>query len=661
MCGIAGILSPSGANPRAVEAMNDLQTYRGPDGAGLWVSPDGRCALGHRRLAIIDLSERGRQPMLDAERDLCITYNGEIYNFLELRDRLRGLGQTFQTDSDTEVLLRAYAQWGPDCLAELNGMFAFALWDSRRKVLFCARDRFGEKPFVHAMLDGSFAFASEAKALALLQGVSAEVDDGVLAAYVEEGSTRADSYERTLLRDVRQLLPGHAMEIRLTADRAEVARSWCYWSVDVEGRAAYGEHDEEGAAARLLELLTDSVRLRLRSDVPVGSCLSGGLDSSSVVCLIRELEPSADLRTFTGRFPGDPSDEGRYAKLVVESCRTDAFEVAPTPERFAREAERVYWHADFPLGGMSQFAQWCVFHLASQNEVTVLLDGQGSDELLGGYGNAITAGFLHQLTAQGLWRAWRLERAASARSNPALFSWPRLLLARPELAPLRSLLRRHAGRSQVTRSDLFRGEWLGPARLRRPEPAPEELYGDAHSLSRILWTLSFRTMLSSLMRFGDRLSMAHSREVRLPFCDHRIAEFAFGLSPELLVGDGQVKRVLRGAIRNLVPEQISTRPKQGFVPPQDAWVVGPLQDWLRELAREPGPLGECLDRECITQLAEGDELARRREVTTLWELANLLSWSRFALAPIRDGERHELSASSPGPEIAGPEPAIVGR
>ena len=449
MCGIAGILSPVGANPDAVRAMTDIQAYRGPDGEGQWSSGDGRCVLGHRRLAILDLSERGRQPMVDAERGLAITYNGEIYNFVELRERLRGLGHLFASETDTEVLLHAYAQWGADCLAELNGMFAFAIWDERRRTLFCARDRFGEKPFLYAAADGAFVFASEAKALALLRGVDTAIDAGVAAAYAEDGHTRIDAGERTLLRGIKQLLPAHAMEVRLAGERAEVRRAWCYWSIDVDGRGQYGAVDPERAASDLLELMTDSVRLRLRSDVPVGSCLSGGLDSSSLVCLIRRLETGADLRTFTGRFPDDPVDEGRYASMVVEQCRTEAFEVAPTPERFAAEAERVYWHADFPIGGTSQFAQWCVFHLASQNGVTVLLDGQGSDELLGGYGNRITASFLRQLWAQGERRAWLRERAAAARGNPEVFSWPRLLLNRPELAGVRGVLRRHTGRSRL--------------------------------------------------------------------------------------------------------------------------------------------------------------------------------------------------------------------
>ena len=235
MCGIAGILSPGGANIEAVRAMNALLAHRGPDGDGIWTSPTHRCVLGHRRLAVIDLSNRSRQPMLLPERRLALTYNGEVYNYVELRGRLASLGNIFQTESDTEVILRAYAQWGTNCLKEFNGMFAFALWDEERQVLFCARDRFGEKPLFYALVEDSFAFASEAKALALLKGVDLSVDEGVLAAYAEEGSTRTDASERTLLRGVRQLLPANAVEVSLDGARPSL-RAWRYWSVDLSNR-----------------------------------------------------------------------------------------------------------------------------------------------------------------------------------------------------------------------------------------------------------------------------------------------------------------------------------------------------------------------------------------------------------------------------------------
>ena len=526
-------------------------------------------------------------------------------------------------------------------------MFAFALWDEERQVLFCARDRFGEKPLFYALVEDSFAFASEAKALALLKGVDLSVDEGVLAAYAEEGSTRTDASERTLLRGVRQLLPANAVEVSLDGARPSL-RAWRYWSVDLSNRKPYGSVDGYRAANDLLDLLTDSVRLRLRSDVRVGSCLSGGLDSSTVVSVMRRLEPAADISTFTGRFTDDPAlDEWRYAALVVKANRTDSHQVVPTPQRFAAEAALVYWHADFPIGGLSQFAQWCVFELARRNGVTVLLDGQGSDELLGGYGNDIVRAFLTQLASEHLIAAWTRERNAWARANPKTFSWSKLPFDFPVLREFRPLLRRVTNRPLIRECDLFRDDWLNTARNARPLPEREEQTGPDLALSSFLWRLSFRTMLSSLLRFGDRLSMAHSREVRLPFCDHRIAEFTFTLPPELLVGRGTVKRVLRLAIPGLVPEEIVHRAKQGFVPPQEQWLVGPLRDWVIALTDDAGTIAPFINLARIRSLATASEPVRRRDINVLWASANLLAWNRYAYAPMASSARYELAMSSP--------------
>ena len=623
--------------------MTSLLAYRGPDGEAVWTSPSGRCVLGHRRLSIIDLTDAGRQPMVDDELGLALTYNGEIYNYIELRERLRALGHTFRTQSDTEVLLRAYVEWGEQCVRELNGMFAFGIWNEKDRSLFLARDRFGEKPLVYALLPDAIAFASEAKALALVRGVDTRVDDGVLAAHVDDGSTWLDASERTLVRGIKQLLPSYAMRVTFGGDAAPHVRTWRYWSVSTSARHTYGRDDSTRAATDLRELLADSVRLRLRSDVPVGSCLSGGLDSSAIVALMRRLEPSADLRTFTGRFPGDARDEGHYAKLVVDASHTLHREVSPTPERFAREAERVYWHADFPIGGLSQFAQWCVFHLASEHGVTVLLDGQGSDEQLGGYGSGITAAFLSQIAAEGRWSAWGHERRAAARANPKLFSWPRLALNLPGVRGIRPQLRRATNRSVVARADLFRPEWVDAARRERPVADDVANAEGENALSRTLWMLSFRTMLSSLLRFGDRLSMAHSREVRLPFCDYRVAELAFSLSPELLVGEGEVKVVLRNAIDGLVPPAIVHRPKQGFVPPQESWLVGPLAGWVRDVVEAPGPIADLLDRSRVASMVRAPEAERTRDAVGIWEIANLAAWSRYSLASMQAASRHDAS------------------
>ncbi len=480
-----------------------------------------------------------------------------------------------------------------------------------------------------------FAFSSEAKALLLLEHTDTRIHHGVLAAHAKFGSTWLDASDQTLLAGVRQLLPAHALQVRIDHGTLCQPRIWQYWDVDCAGRRPYGQDSPDRAAHELLDILTDSVRLRLRSDVLVGSCLSGGIDSSTIVSLMRRLEPSIELRTFTGRFPGDPLDEGRYANLVSTAARTTPAEVEPTAERFMADVGELYWHADFPIGGLSQFAQWCVFHLAKQHRVTVLLDGQGSDEQFGGYGSSIIAAFLSQLWAERRFRAYWHERECAARTNAALFSLPKLALGAPGLRRVRQLLRRATNRSTLRGQDLYQRDWLESAMSSLPNFPDDPRPAGHHALSRILHNLSFRTMLSSLLRFGDRLSMAHSREVRLPFCDHRIAEFAFALSPELLIGDGQVKRVLRLAISGLVPEPIVTRKKQGFVPPQESWLVGPLRDWLRELSTDPGELVGCIDPGKIRELVFADEFARRREVALLWESANLLAWERFAYRRMR--------------------------
>lgn len=641
MCAITGIVAPGPANEAAVRAMTDRLRHRGPDGSGLWRSTDGRCVFGHRRLAIIDLSATGQQPMQLTDHDIAVTYNGEIYNYLELRERLQARGHRFRSHSDTEVLLRAYVEWGDEFLSELNGMFAFALWDGRVRQVLCARDRFGEKPFLYTQVDGAFAFASEAKALGLLRGLDASIDDGLLAWYAHD-STWIDASKRTLVRGIQQLLPAHALRLYVGPDRVEVLREWCYWGIDYTGRHGYGADDSAHGARQLYDLLADSVRLRLRSDVPVGSCLSGGLDSSAVVSLMRRLEPTADIRTFTGRFPGHKLDEGHFARLVVERNRTVPSEVTPTPERFEKEAGRLYWHADFPLGGMSQFAQWCVFQLAAENSVTVLLDGQGSDEQLAGYGSAIVAAFLDQLGADHRWLAWLKERRAAAREAPELFSWPRLALNRTPLKVLVPALRFVGGRGAVTRSTLFHRDWLEASRALSPYEDAVADAGAQHKFSRTLWQLSFRTMLSSLLRYGDRLSMAHSREVRLPFCDHRIAELTFAMAPDLLVGDGQAKRVLRLAIQGLVPDEIAVRPKQGFIPPQDQWLLHPLHGWACDLEASAGNLVPALNRDVVRRIVRAPLQERSREVTAIWTAANLLAWARHALEPLRKSAKHDL-------------------
>ena len=381
MCGISGIVARHPAPAAWTQGMNARMAHRGPDGSGLWASPDGRVQLAHRRLSILDLSARGAQPMTDGGGRYRITFNGEIYNYLELRAELRQLGHVFHSDTDTEVLLEAYRAWGEACLDRLNGMFAFALYDSVDQRLFCARDRYGEKPFLFVARPDFFAFASEYKALLALPGVAPDYDEFRLLRGLHNASTGLDADRQTVFHAIQQLLPGEALTLDARTLDLRIGRYW-----DVQPNADAARLSEADAFARFRELLTDAVRIRMRSDVPVGSCLSGGLDSSAIVSLVRKvIHPDGAYHTFTGRFPGTAADEWRYAEPVIAETGVVSHIVEPTSAGFAAELGEFLWYNELPVGSSSQYAQYCVFRLAKEHGITVLLDGQGADELLGGY------------------------------------------------------------------------------------------------------------------------------------------------------------------------------------------------------------------------------------------------------------------------------------
>jgi asparagine synthase (glutamine-hydrolysing) len=564
MCGIAGILSSTTSN-KLVEAMLHQMHHRGPDGSGAWntnIADRRALTLGHARLSILDLSDRGAQPMLDATGNYAITFNGEIYNYLEVRGELKKLGAAFHSSSDTEVLLEAYKHWGSACLDRLNGMFAFAIYDRQRQTLFCARDRYGEKPFLFSFAGDGFSFASEYKAILLNPALSLDYDERRLISAAYNPSTGLDGERQTLFNDVQQLLPGQAMEVSVNNLQHRI---WQYWEV----RPSELREDalEDDVFAEYRELLTDSVRIRMRSDVPVGSCLSGGLDSSAIVGIARQLlGDDVQYHTFTGRFPGTAADEWEYASLVVDKNRVESHIVEPTVDRFLDELPTFMWHNELPVGSSSQFAQWCVFKLANEHGVTVLLDGQGADEGLGGY-EQYFAKYVKALMLRG-------DQVRLAKELPQIKSRYPLALTPPGRA-LRDKLPfrlRHwlSGQFGVGTNLLY---GLNPvvAEQISVQAALSELAG-FNPLSNALVQDSFGRFLTVLLRYGDRNSMAHSREVRLPFCDHRLAEFVFSLPPHLLMGEVQTKRLLRESMRGILPEEVRTRwNKQGFRPPQDQW------------------------------------------------------------------------------------------
>ncbi len=564
MCGVAGLIG-SGNSEALVRKMIGTIAHRGPDGSGVWVDKTNvgnGVILGHRRLSILDLTEAGAQPMADSTGQFVITYNGEIYNYLEVKAELVKTGVVFRSHSDTEVILEAYKRWGTACLDRFNGMFAFALYDKPRGKLFCSRDRYGEKPFLFSFGKGLFAFASEYKALLQHPDIPLDYDEWRLIRAAHNPSTGLDADRQTVFNAVQQLLPGEAMEVDV---HSLEHRIWRYWQIK-PGELREGA-DEKEVFGEFRELLTDSVRLRMRSDVPVGSCLSGGLDSSAIVCIARRLlGDDAPYNTFTGSFPGTSADEWHYAKQIVDTTGVISHVVEPTVDRFMEDLPEFIWHNELPVSSSSQFAQWGVFRLAKQRGITVLLDGQGADEGLGGY-EQIFAHYVKALQERG-------ETERLHRELPQIRERYPLALN----PPARAMRDRLPFRFRHWLSNRFN---LGSSLLYGLQPGVASRIGHENMLTRksgfnaltsSLEQESFGRGLTTLLRYGDRNSMAFSREVRLPFCDHRIAEFVFSLPPHMLMGEVQTKRLLRESMKDVLPEKIRTRwNKQGFRPPQDLW------------------------------------------------------------------------------------------
>ena len=505
-----------------------------------------------------------------------ITYNGELYNYLELRVRLQAEGVSFISSTDTEVVLEAYRNWGERCLNEFNGMFAFAIYDGDKDLLFCARDRFGEKPFLYSLQNEAFAFASEYKSLLNLEGISQEFDHCKLITFLDNPSVGLDDATETVFPAIKQLLPAHSLTLTLRDFSLTTRR---YWTPKLNTNiSTYSQRQIE---EEFSDLLTDSVRLRMRSDVPVGSCLSGGLDSSSIVGIIHEkMSAPANYATFTGRFEGTRSDEWEWAKQVVGKYGIESHITHPGVDEFLAELPDFIWHNELPVGSSSQFAQWNVFRLAKEHGVTVLLDGQGADELLGGYEQYFSAYLTALANTQTHSQIKREATAIRARYPQALLSSTQSL-GRSLPASLRHLIARITGRGSDFKFGLTPNlaSQLNSRVSSLPLPPPH-----LHPLTEALWRESHHTNLPVLLRYGDRNSMAHSEEVRLPFCDHRLAEFALSLPPEALMGNTQTKRVLRGAMRGILPEPIRTRwSKQGFLPPQALWFRKALRNETRDI------------------------------------------------------------------------------
>jgi asparagine synthase (glutamine-hydrolysing) len=564
MCGIVGSISRGPAlGVDVFLSMRDILSHRGPDDAGLWSSTDGRVLLGHRRLAILDLSLRGHQPMHDLSGNLTIVFNGEIYNFVELREELNGSFH-FRSKSDTEVLLAAYDAWGTDCLRHLNGMFAFAIWDQRRQSLFAARDRFGEKPFYYFRNREAFLFASEVKSLLASRLIQSEANNSAVYRYLAYRET--DATHETFLKNVFSLSPAQAL---VYSPARNTLRTWQYWDLDPNRTTRFAT-DREYAEC-LLDLLKESVALRLRSDVTVGSSLSGGIDSSSIVGLVSKRVNGNGQTIFSARFDDPSVDEGAYIRRVLERFSITGHSVRPDPLRLLDEMDQFAWHQEHPFSSTSVYAQWCVMRLAQENGVTVLLDGQGADENLAGY-VAFHTSYFRDLLRQRRWSALVLAATGHLRS----FGVNSLAVALAPMLPSWIIEPLKRSREPLGLRPEFERAWASPP-SRVPTKYQSALHDDLYQQLRC-------TMLPKLLRFADRNSMAFSREVRLPFLDHRIVEYLFSTPEDQKIKGTINKRILRRAMRGIVPDEILRRTdKKGFDTPQAQWLAGPLRSWAEHL------------------------------------------------------------------------------
>ena len=651
MCGIAGVLTREGrADLGRLHQMSRLMRHRGPDDEGLvlidpagpvhpmggpdtphevFASPlpftpghargldaNARYTVGllHRRLSIVDLSPSGHQPLSDATGRWWITYNGEVYNYVELKRELEGMGESFQGSSDTEVILAAYRRWGASALHRFNGMFAFAIWDPEKRQLFCARDRFGVKPF-HYQFDGrDFAFASEPKALALTQArrIVPRLDairDLLALDWV-------DHEAHTFFDGLWQLPAGHYLTV---GEPGFAVHRW--YALDPDRRAAGGPDDWR---AEFASLFTDAVKLRLRADVPVGSCLSGGLDSTSVVTTAARLM-SEPLHAFSCSYDEGPNwDERPYVRAAVEASGATSHLVVPDGGDFWSVFDRLADQQDEPTAGPGLFSQWKVMELAHRAGLKVLLDGQGGDEALAGYARYQTLR-LRDLIATGDLGGFARQFGPASRRVGATHA---LALALEPWLPgaLLAPLRRSFGQGK----DRVLGDALRKLPAGERARAPRD-FGSALRNQQV-FDLTQR-LLPSLLRYEDRNSMAFSIETRLPFLDYRLVQFALSLPDDQRLDGDTSKVILRRALADRVPPSIlARRDKMGFETPTDPWLRGRYSAEVRRRLLTDGPLHQWVRRDVLETELERYLSGQRDVGLQVWRWLSLDAWSRRYLS-----------------------------
>lgn len=621
MCGIGGAIHRRGEFipelRHRLQVMNEIQAHRGPDGHGTWSHDSGHVGFAHRRLSIIDLTADAAQPMRDAGGNF-VTYNGEIYNFIELRDEL-GRDQ-FRTTSDTEVILHAYRKWGADCIAHFRGMFAFALWDERAQRLFCARDRFGIKPFYYAIVGDTLYFASEIKAL--LPFVSTIETD--LEGVKDYLAFQLCLDGKTLFRGIRELPPGHALTV--TNGVIDIRRYWqVYYNIDFD-------HTERYFEERLRELMHDSVRVHLRADVPIGAYISGGVDSGIVAAMASEVA-SEPLIGFTGKYSLGPEyDESQYARALAKERGFPLHELEITADDFIENIRDVIYHLDYPVAGPGSFSQYMVSSLAAQHR-KVVLGGQGGDEIFGGYTRYLIAYFEQCIRAAIDGRSQNGNYVVTYESiipnlvslknyKPMLQEFWRSGLFEDMDKRYFQLINRAPQLDDEVRWELLDGyhPYDTFRQIFNGDNVGKESYFD------LMTHFDFKTLLPALLQVEDRVSMAHGLESRVPMLDHPVVEFAATAPSNVKFRNGEMKHLLRSALGDKLPRAIMARTdKMGFPTPLTQWARSDARHFVMDVLSSSAALSRDLfdNRKVLDRLDREPKFGRN-----LWGLLSLEIWQQ---------------------------------
>jgi len=567
--------------------MTDAIAHRGPDGEGFRINASNNVGFGHRRLAILDLSDAGQQPMHYLDR-YSITYNGELYNYIELKEALQQKGYSFRTQTDTEVLLAAYDCWKEQCLQQFDGMFAFAIWDEQEQTIFTARDRFGEKPFYYFFDGEQFLFGSEMKAL-WAANAPKTINQTMLLNYLGLGWVKNPvDLSQTFYENIRCLPQAHYLKLNMRDGHNEIVQ---YWDLDKE---TISSQTEAEAVEQFQHLLRTSVKRRLRSDVEVGTSLSGGLDSSSIAAMIKQLQSTNhQLQTFTASFPGFEKDETAYAKEVANYLQLQQLFVTPTAETLLTDIEQLIFHQEEPFQSSSIYAQYKVYQLAKLHGIKVILDGQGADETLAGYHK-----YIHWFLQEKIRESSVVSRELKAFADHDInvdWSWKNKLAARfPEIAAVQLESKANAA--------LKNNPFINPAFLKAHYNKKTIFKPVVNKLNDLLYFNTMQFGLEELLRYADRNSMAHGVEVRLPFLSHELVQFVFSLPSQYKLQKGFTKYLLRQSMQQHLPSTIVYRTdKIGYEPPQQQWMQTTAFNELLQLSRQKLVKAEILKQSVLHQ------------------------------------------------------------